>query len=122
LLERIISASSNAGDLILDPFCGCGTAVHAAEKLKRQWIGIDVTHLAVSLIEKRMRDAFPGIAFEVHGTPKDIDGARNLAERDKHEFQLWACSLVSAQPYKGGRKGADTGIDGLLYFQDDDRL
>jgi len=122
LLERIIKASSNAGGTVLDPFCGCGTAVHAAEKLKRQWIGIDVTHLAVSLIEKRMRDAFPGIGFEVHGTPTDLEGARNLAERDKHQFQLWACSIIGAQAYKGGKKGADTGIDGLIYFQDDDKL
>jgi site-specific DNA-methyltransferase (adenine-specific) len=122
LLERIIAASSNEGDVILDPFCGCGTAVHAAEKLKRKWIGIDVTHLAVSLIEKRLRDAFHGIAFEVHGTPKDIDGARNLAERDKYQFQWWACSLVNAQPFQGKKKGADTGIDGVIYFQDDDTL
>jgi site-specific DNA-methyltransferase (adenine-specific) len=121
LLERIISASSREGDVVLDPFCGCGTAVHAAHQLRRKWIGIDVTHLAVSLIEKRMRDAFPGIAFEVHGTPKDLDGARNLALRDKYQFQWWACSLVNAQPYRGKKKGADTGIDGLIYFQDDDK-
>lgn len=119
LLERIISVSSKEGDVILDPFCGCGTAVHAAEKLQRRWVGIDITHLAVSLIEKRMRDAFPGIAFEVHGTPKDIDGARDLASRDKYQFQWWACSLVDAQPYRGKRKGADGGIDGLIYFADD---
>jgi len=122
LLDRIISASSNENGVILDPFCGCGTAVHAAEKLKRQWIGIDITHLAISLIEKRLRDAFPGIAFEVHGTPKDFAGARNLAERDKYQFQWWACSLVNAQPFQGKKKGADTGIDGVIYFQDDDKL
>lgn len=119
LLERIITASSNEDDIILDPFCGCGTAVIAAEKLKRQWIGIDITHLAVSLIEKRMKDAFKGIQFEVHGTPKDIDGARDLASRDKYQFQWWACSLVNAQPYQGKKKGADGGIDGLIYFQED---
>ncbi|MFO1324178.1 MAG: DNA methyltransferase [Burkholderiales bacterium] len=122
LLERIIAASSNAGDMVLDPFCGCGTAVHAAEKLGRKWIGIDVTHLAVSLIEKRMRDAFPGIEFEVHGTPKDLDGARDLALRDKYQFQWWACSLVNAQPYGGKKKGADGGIDGLIYFQHDAKV
>lgn len=121
LLERIIAASSSEGDTVLDPFCGCGTAVHAAEKLKRKWIGIDVTHLAISLIEKRMKDAFPGITFEVHGTPKDFDGAKDLAARDKYQFQWWACSLVNAQPYMGKKKGADTGIDGLIYFQDDDK-
>lgn len=122
LLERVIAASSNEGDLVLDPFCGCGTAVDAAEKLKRKWIGIDVTHLAVSLIEKRMRDRYLGIQFEVHGTPKDLDGARDLSLRDKYQFQWWACSLVNAQPYQGKKKGADGGIDGILYFQDDDKL
>lgn len=119
LLERIIEASSNPGDVVLDPFCGCGTAVHAAQKLGRPWIGIDITHLAISLIEKRMRDAFPGIQFDIHGTPKDIGGARDLAERDKYQFQWWACSLVNAQPYQGKKKGADTGIDGMIFFQDD---
>jgi hypothetical protein len=119
LLERLIAASSNEGDLILDPFCGCGTAVHAAEKLKRHWIGIDITHLAISLVEKRLRDAFPNVEFEVHGTPKDFASARDLAQRDKYQFQWWACSLVNAQPFRGKKKGADTGIDGLIYFQDD---
>jgi DNA modification methylase len=119
LLERIIEASSNEGDVVLDPFCGCGTAVHAAQKLNRQWIGIDITHLAISLIENRLRDAFPGITFGVHGTPKDLDSARDLAIRDKYEFQWWACSLVNAQPYQGRKKGADSGIDGLIYFKDD---
>jgi DNA modification methylase len=119
LLERIITASSNEGDIVLDPFCGCGTAIHAAEKLKRQWIGIDITHLAISLVEKRLRDAFPEIRFEVYGTPKDFESARDLARRDKYQFQWWACSLVNAQPYQGKKKGADTGIDGVIYFQDD---
>jgi adenine specific DNA methylase Mod len=119
LLERIITASSNEGDVVLDPFCGCGTAVHAAQKLGRQWIGIDITHLAISLIEKRLKDAFPSIRFDVHGTPRDLEGARSLAERDKYQFQWWACSLVNAQPYQGKKKGADGGIDGLLYFQDE---
>ena len=117
LLERIIRVSSNEGDIVLDPFCGCGTAVHAAQKLKRRWIGIDITHLAVSLIERRLKEAFPGITFDVHGTPTDIAAARDLAERDKHQFQLWACGLVNAQPYQGGRKGADRGIDGLRYIE-----
>jgi DNA methylase len=118
-LERIISASSNEGDLILDPFCGCGTTIHAAEKLHRHWIGIDITHLAISLIEKRLRDAFPGIQFEVHGTPKDIASAGDLANRDKYQFQWWAVSLVNAVPYGGKKKGADTGIDGIIYFKTD---
>jgi site-specific DNA-methyltransferase (adenine-specific) len=119
LLERIIAASSNQGDVVLDPFCGCGTAVHAAQKLGRQWIGIDVTHLAIHLIEKRLNDAFPGIQYEVHGTPKDLESAQDLAARDKHQFELWALAQVDAVPWKGGRKGADTGIDGIIYFKPD---
>ena len=119
LLERIIQASSNEGDIVLDPFCGCGTAVHAAQKLNRKWIGIDITHLAISLIEKRMKDAFPGISFEVHGVPKDFDGAMDLSGRDKYQFQWWACSLVNAQPYQGKKKGSDTGIDGLIFALED---
>ncbi len=121
LLERIISASSNEGDLVLDPFCGCGTAVHAAEKLGRRWVGIDITHLSIGLIERRMKDAFPALrekgAFEVIGTPQDLGAARDLAERDKYQFQSWACMLVGAQMYKGGKKGADGGIDGLLWIE-----
>jgi DNA modification methylase len=119
LLERIIAASSSKDDVVLDPFCGCGTAVHAAQKLERRWIGIDITNLAVSLIEKRLKDAFPGISFDVHGVPKDLEGARDLALRDKYQFQWWACSLVNAQPYQGQKKGADGGIDGLIFFQDE---
>lgn len=119
LLERIIAASSNEADVVLDPFCGCGTAVHAAQKLGRQWIGIDVTHLAIGLIEKRMKDAFPGIQFEVKGRPQDLKSAQDLAARDKHQFELWALSMVDADPWKGGRKGADTGIDGVIWFKPD---
>jgi len=119
LLERIINASSSPGDLVLDPFCGCGTAVVAAEKLERKWIGIDITHLAVALIEKRMQDTFPDITFDVVGTPKDLEAARDLAQRNKYQFQWWACSLVKAQPYDGKKKGADGGVDGLIFFQDD---
>jgi site-specific DNA-methyltransferase (adenine-specific) len=121
LLERIIATSSNPNEIILDPFCGCGTAVHAAQKLGRQWLGIDITHLAISLIERRLRDAFPGIKFDVHGTPKDIDAARDLAGRDRYQFQWWAVSLVNAQPYGGKKKGADTGIDGKVFFKPDGR-
>ena len=121
LLERVIQASSKTGDIVLDPFCGCGTTVHAAQNLGRDWIGIDITHLAISLIEKRMKDAFPNITFGIHGTPKDLGGARNLAERDKYQFQWWACSLVNAQPYQGKKKGADSGIDGIIFFQDDEK-
>ncbi|WP_174297974.1 DNA methyltransferase [Sphingomonas bacterium] len=119
LLERIIAASSNPGDIVLDPFCGCGTAVHAAQKLGRQWIGIDVTHLAISLIEKRMRAAFPAASFTVEGTPKDLAGAEDLAARDKYQFQWWAVSMVDAMPFGGRKKGADGGIDGIIYFKPD---
>lgn len=104
---------------MLDPFCGCGTTIHAAQKLGRAWIGIDVTHLAISLIERRLKDAFPGIAFEVHGTPKDLESALDLARRDKYQFQWWVVSLVDARPYGGKKKGADTGIDGILFFRSD---
>lgn len=104
---------------MLDPFCGCGTAVHAAEKLGRNWLGIDITHLAISLVERRLRDAFPGVKFDVHGTPKDIEGARDLAQRDKYQFQWWAVSLVDAVPYGGKKRGADSGIDGWRYMASD---
>ena len=116
LLERIASASSNPGDIVLDPFCGCGTAVHAAHKLGRRWIGIDITHLAISLIRRRMQDAFPGIEIEVIGEPVDLAGARELAQRDKYQFQWWALDRLGAQPVSGKKKGADKGIDGVIPF------
>ena len=122
LMERIISASSNENSVVLDPFCGCGTTIHAAQKLNRVWIGIDVTHLAISLIEKRLNDAFPGIEYTVHGTPKDLDGARELAEQDKYQFQWWAVSLINAVPFGGKKKGADGGIDGFVYFKPDGKV
>ena len=121
LLERVISASSNEGDVVLDPFCGCGTTVHAAQKLKRQWIGIDVTHLAIALIERRLKEAFPGIAYEVHGVPKDVAAAENLAQHNKHEFQKWIVATIGGQPYRGGQKGMDRGVDGYLHFRDAER-
>ena len=119
LLERILSASSNPGDTVLDPFCGCGTTVHAAQKLGRQWMGIDVTHLAIGLIEKRLKDAFPGVEYQLHGVPADIAGARQFFADDdqtKKEFEKWAVSLIGAQPWRAGKKGADGGIDGILPF------
>jgi len=119
LLERIINASSNEYDVVLDPFCGCGTTVHAAQKLNRNWIGIDITHLAISLIQKRLRDAFGAIPIEIHGTPKDLGGAQALFDQDPYQFQWWAVSLVDAVPYGGKKKGADSGIDGFIYFKPD---
>jgi site-specific DNA-methyltransferase (adenine-specific) len=119
LLERIIAASTDEDDVVLDPFCGCGTAVLAAQNLRRRWLGIDVTHIAIAEIERRMRKAFPDLAFDVVGRPQDLQSARDLAARDKHQFELWALSVVEAQPWKGGRKGADGGIDGIIYFKPD---
>lgn len=117
LLERILEASTNKGDTVLDPFCGCGTTIHGAEKMKRNWIGIDITHLAISLVSRRLKDAFPKITFDIHGDPKDISGAQALANTDKYQFEWWALSLINAIPYKGKKKGADSGIDGVIYFK-----
>jgi site-specific DNA-methyltransferase (adenine-specific) len=121
LLERILAASSNEGDVVLDPFCGCGTTVHAAEKMGRRWIGIDITTIAIEMIEKRLVQAFPRVQYELTGMPKDMDGARRLAEQDKFEFQKWVLYALksSAVPFKGGRKGADGGVDGYIYFKPD---
>ena len=123
LLERIISASSNPTDIVLDPFCGCGTTIHAAQKLDRQWIGIDITYLAINLIKRRLRDAFgEEIEFEEKGAPTDFESAKRLAELDKFQFQHWALSLIGARPLKEGEgKGADRGVDGLLYYYETER-
>ena len=119
LLQRIINASSNPGDVVLDPFCGCGTAIAAAQKLGRNWIGIDITHLAIGLIKRRMEDAFgDALKYEVIGEPTTVDDAITLAEQDKYQFQWWALGLVGARP-ADQKKGADHGIDGRLYFHDD---
>jgi len=120
LLERIIAASSNPGDVVLDPFCGCGTAVVAAEKLGRRWVGIDITHLSIALMRYRLTDAFPNAVFEVRGEPADVGSATALAEADRYQFQWWALSLVKAKPIEGKeKKGADRGIDGVINFVDD---
>ena len=118
LLERIISIASNDGDVVLDPFCGCGTAVVAAQKLNRKWIGMDITHLAIAVMKKRLEDSFPGIKYEVIGEPKDVEGAKALARQDRYQFQWWALSLVKAQPVGEKKKGADKGIDGIIRFMD----
>lgn len=123
LLERIINASSNEGDVVLDPFCGCGTAVDAAQKLGRRWIGIDVTHLSIGLIERRMKDRYgDALDYEVIGTPNDTASALKLASDEPHQFQYWITQAIGGQPYQGGRKGADRGIDGYLYFTKTDEL
>lgn len=119
LLERIIKASSNEGDVILDPFCGCGTALVAAQNLNRHWIGIDITHLAIRVMSKRFKDSFPGIELEVVGEPVDLAGAGALAYQDRYQFQWWALSLIEAQPLGKKKKGADKGIDGVIIFSDE---
>jgi len=119
LLERIISASSNEVDLVLDPFCGCGTAVTVAERLNRQWIGIDITCLATTLIKNRLYDSFgDSPSYEVIGEPVVLSGAQALAKQDPYQFQWWALGLVGARP-ADQKKGADKGIDGRLYFHDE---
>ena len=119
LLERIVNASSNPGDVVLDPFCGCGTAIAAAQKLGRKWIGIDITHLAIGLIKRRMEDAFgESLEYQVIGEPTTLQEALSLAEQDKYQFQWWALGLVGARPVDQ-KKGSDHGIDGRLYFHDD---
>ena len=119
LLERIISASSNEGDTVLDPFCGCGTAIAVAERLNRRWIGIDITHLAVTLIKSRLWDAFGNQnSYEVIGEPVSLPDAETLAKQDPYQFQWWSLGLVGARPVEQ-KKGADRGIDGRLYFHDE---
>jgi DNA methylase/NACHT-associated inactive restriction endonuclease len=117
LLERIIESSTNPGDLVLDPFCGCGTAIAAAQRLGRRWIGIDITEIAINLIKHRLVTAYgPDVLFKVKGEPTTIEEARHLAESsDKYQFQLWALGLVGARPHEL-KKGADGGVDGRLYF------
>jgi DNA modification methylase len=120
LLQRIISVSSNEGDLVLDPFCGCGTAIHAALKLRRRWIGIDIAQQAIEIIEKRLADQFGDIVrstYELVREPEDIDSARALALQDRHQFEKWAVRLVGGDS-DSKAKGADHGIDGVLHFQE----
>jgi site-specific DNA-methyltransferase (adenine-specific) len=119
LLVRIIKASSNEGDLILDPFCGCGTTIAVSESLGRSWVGIDITHLAIGLMKHRLQDAFgENLEYEVIGEPVSLPDAQALAESDPYQFQWWALGLVGARPVEQ-KKGADKGIDGRLYFHDE---
>ena len=125
LLERIIRVSSNEGDVVFDPFCGCGTAVAVAERLKRRWIGIDITHLAVSLMKHRLHNTFrPDLSeYTVVGLPQDVESARALATESEHDgryqFEYWALGLVDARPRAAGKRGADSGVDGYINFFDD---
>ena len=117
LLERIIAASSNPDDVVLDPFCGCGTAVDAAQKLGRAWVGIDITHLAIGLIEKRLREGYGAdLPFETIGSPKDLASAQRLAVDDPHQFQHWITLKLGGYPWMGGKKGGDKGVDGYFYY------
>lgn len=115
LLERIIQASSKEGAVILDPFCGCGTTIEAAERLNRKWVGIDITHYAVTVIQTRLEKRRPDAKFSIFGRPTDLSGAYDLAERDKYQFQWWAAWKLGAQTYES-KKGGDKGIDGNIYF------
>ena len=121
LLERILSASSNEGDVVLDPFCGCGTATAASERLRRRWMGIDLTYLAIALIRHRLHDSFGDDQrpYEVVGDPKDLACANALAEHDRYQFEWWALGLVDARPAQDKRRGADSVIDGYINFFDD---
>lgn len=120
LLERVITSSSLPGDVILDPFCGCGTAIVAAERLGRKWIGIDITHLAINLMKNRLKTGFDHqVEYEVIGEPVSLPDAQALAEQDKYQFQWWALGLVGARPIEQ-KKGADKGIDGRIYFHEKD--
>ena len=119
LLERIITSCTNEGDVVLDPFCGCGTAIAAAQRLKRLWIGIDITHLAIALVRHRLRGAFgKSLKYSVIGEPVSLPDAETLAASEPFQFQCWALGLVGARPTEP-RKGADRGIDGRLYFHDE---
>jgi site-specific DNA-methyltransferase (adenine-specific) len=122
LLERVITASSNKGQVVLDPFCGCGTSISVAQRLKRKWIGIDITYLAMKLIKDRLKKAFqlePYKDYEIYGEPKDIESAMQLASEDKWKFQSWAVSLVDkVRNYVDAKKGSDRAIDGVMYFAD----
>ena len=129
LLERILAASSNPGDVVLDPFCGCGTTIAAAQKLGRAWIGIDITNLAITLQKYRLKAAYDLVAgkdYAVIGEPADKAGAVQLAQEDRHQFEWWALGLVQAQPItptdaagKKGKKGSDRGMDGQIVFVDE---
>ncbi len=117
LLDRIVHTSSNEGDLVLDPFCGCGTTVVAAERLGRRWIGIDITYYAIGLVKKRLAEQCPGVEYVEDGIPKSYDDAVQLFRQSPFQFESWAVALVGGQPFKS-KGGGDRGIDGLLFFKD----
>jgi len=119
LLERIIKASSNEGDVVLDPFCGCGTTIVAAQALNRKWIGIDITHIAINLMKNRLMTEFGAdTRYKVVGEPQALPDAEELAATNPYQFQWWALGLVKARP-ADQKKGSDKGIDGRLFFHDE---
>jgi site-specific DNA-methyltransferase (adenine-specific) len=123
LLERIVKTSSKDGDIVLDPFCGCGTTIDATNKINKEthtnrtWIGIDITHLAINLIKRRINERYLDCKFDVIGEPKDIEGARDLALKDRYQFEWWALSLIDARPANDKKKGADQGVDGIILLR-----
>ena len=119
LLKSRYGKVSKEGDWILDPFCGCGTTVAVAERLKRRWVGIDISMLAINVIHNRLKEHYRYLRVNIDGIPMDYASARRLADRDKYAFQDWAISLIGAKPPTGqSKKGADRGIDGLILFYD----
>lgn len=117
LLERILAASSNPGDLVLDPFCGCGTTIDAAQKLGRRWVGIDITYLAIDLIEKRLEATYGEditSTYTVHGVPTEPSSAQALFDKNPFDFERWAVSLVDGTPNE--RQVGDRGKDGIIRF------
>ncbi len=122
LMEIIIKASSKKGDWVLDPFCGCGTTISAAEKHNRNWVGIDITPLATDIIKNRIEGEFKDKLQKekahiiMEGIPNDLAGAEKLAEMDKFKFQLWVVRKIGAIP--NVRKGADQGVDGVFIYED----
>ena len=116
LLERVVRSSCPEDGVVLDPFCGCGTALDAAQFLGRQWIGIDITYIAIDLIRNRLTGRYGKDirdTFTVDGIPRDIEGADALAHKNKIDFERWAVSLVKGQPTKAS---GDEGVDGKIYF------
>ena len=121
LLDRIIRASSNPGDTVFDPFCGCGTSVHAAESLGRKWIGIDISKFATGLVRDRILYNFKQLNVDditMRGIPETIAEARHLAATAPFEFEKWVCGYIGAEGMfrEPGEKGADGGVDGVLKF------
>lgn len=122
LLERIIKASSKRGDIVLDPFCGCGTAIAVAERLNRKWIGIDITYISINVISKRLGKSRlkENVDFEIDGEPKDVYkdvySAKKLSEKDPFQFQIWCISKIDAAPSEV--KTGDKGVDGIINFID----